>query len=274
MSSRMKKMGAREELFKHGISRSSVRNLSGRMSNKTLESRRESFQKKVFLRRSSVAAFEATKDKEMAYCTANHISVMTQMHGSVWPRVLLFCITNTINCAIIWIVDHHYPNIRIALDPIGHKYLSALVSFLVIARLKIIYATSIKAENKLTIVMHNMLELVECAAALNAENKTQDAMDWRRNISLGSIKMLRDCIDALSTNSDNRCQTLTKEEIAERVKLFKTPTQTALALKQTIISHRYAYSNDGNLGLIARPQGEQQMIVYVDNCLDGKKEGI
>lgn len=191
------------------------------------------------------------------------------MHGSVWPRVLPFCITNTISCAIIYLVDHHYTNIHIALDPIGHKYLSALVSFLVIARLKIVYATSIKAEEKLTVVTHNMLELVECAAALNAHNTTQDAIDWRRNVSFGAIKMLKDCIDALGTNSDDRCHKLTKEEIQERIKLFKIPTHTALALKQTIMSHRHALSDEnGMTGLIAIPQAEQQLIGFVDNCLN------
>lgn len=225
--------------------------------------------------------------KGVTYCTSNHLSVMTQIYGSVWPRVLPICLSNTIFCALIWVLDRRYDNIDFSIDPSGHKYLASLLSFLVIARVRIMYNLSIKARENLSIITQNAHDLVETAAVLTCENNTLEAMEWRRNVALGVIELVRDCMDALSYNSDisevmdeeeaklwkkmSRQEQIKKEKKQEiiRKEKFRKPTLSAMSLKKTILSHRYEYGSELKT-LIARPQAELALIGFVESCQDGK----
>lgn len=189
----------------------------------------------------------------------------------MWPRVLPFCITNTIFCAIIWTVDKRSETVDFSIDPSGHKYLAALVSFLVIARVRIIYGYTIKAREQLSKVNQNALELVECATALTCHNKSLEALEWRRKVALGAIEFLRDCMDALSYNSElySGKGEISPQQISRRKEYFRKPTLTALTLKKTVISHRYEYGTELS-NMIERPPSEQLLLKFIDNCQDGK----
>lgn len=224
----------------------------------------------------------------VTYCTSDHLSVMTQLYGSVWPRVFPFCLANTIFCACLWIVDRRYDSIDFSIDPSGHRYLAALLSFLVIARVRIIYNYTIKARENLSIITQNAHDLVENASVLTCENNSLEAMEWRRNVALGVIEFVRDCMDALSFNSDisdiieekdaEKWRKMTRRQRAEmekkqviiRKEKFRKPTLTAMALKKTILSHRYEYGTELKT-LIPRPQVEMRLLGFVETCQNGEE---
>ena len=219
---------------------------------------------KISLKADQSIVHPAKVGKEVTYSTGNHLSVITQMYGSVWPRVIPFCLTNTISTALIWYIDKRYLSIDLSINPMGHKYLATLLSFLVIARLRIIYGSSIRAREQISVVTQNAHDLVETATALTSHNKSMEAMKWRRLIALGAIEFLRDCMDALSYNSALSNE-WTKEEAVLRKVMFRKPTMTALAMKEKIISHRTCPEF-----IIARPQSEARLLSYVDKCQNGK----
>ena len=224
----------------------------------------------------------------VTYCTSDHLSVMTQLYGSVWPRVFPLCLANTIFCACIWVVDRRYDSIDFSIDPSGHKYLAALLSFLVIARVRIIYNYSIKARENLSIITQNAHDLVEHAAVLTCENNSLEAMEWRRNVALGVIEFVIDCMDALSFNSEisdiiegeeaekwrnmtrRKREEIEKKQVIIRKEKFRKPTLTAMALKKSILSHRYKYGTELKT-LIARPAVEMRLLCFVETCQNGEE---
>jgi hypothetical protein len=230
--------------------------------------------------RTSPAAYKSNNHpanighKSVSYCTSSHISVITQLYGSVWPVVFPFCLANVCVCAFIWVVDKRYESIDLSIEPSGHRYLAGLVSFLVIARLRIIYGYMVKAREQLNVITQNALDLVECATVLTMNNKSLEALEWRRSIALGSIQLLIVSMDALSYNSE-LCNPnhWTEEEISKRKEFFRKPTVNALDLKRTILSHRFDYGvrsvDDGLDDAIIEKSSEQLLLTFVENCQNG-----
>jgi len=215
--------------------------------------------------------FQEVKDEYgnehvVTYIVSNHLSVICQMYGSVWPRVQKFCFFNAILSAVLWYADMKYDNIDLSIDPSGHRYLAALVSFLVIARLKIIYGYSIRAREQLNVMTYSALELVELATTLTSDNRQLEALEWRKNIALGIIELIRDCVDALSYNSELASE-LTEDQIIRRRTCFRQPTLTALKLKKSIVSHRTEFGFEMST-MIQRPVEELKLLSLVDNFID------
>jgi predicted membrane chloride channel (bestrophin family) len=67
------------------------------------------------------------------YDSTNHLQVLFQMKGSVWPRVLPFCIVNTfLMFACDFWLEPVFTNMGIVFTGKEHGLLTIMVSFLVI----------------------------------------------------------------------------------------------------------------------------------------------
>ena len=271
-------------------------------------SRREkSMRHMQFKRESLLQHYKHKSSRNFGFCTKqrnnnnnasqveplDNFSVMTRLYGSVWPRVSPLCLFNTVFCALIWTIDRRCENIDLSIDPSGHKCLASLLSFLVIARVRIMYNLSIKARENLSVINQNAHDLVETAAVLTHNNTSDEAMKWRRNVALRVIEFLIDCMDALSYNSDildfftpeeakawkrmSREDQKRKEEKQEIIKKqkFRKPTLSAMALKKAIYSHRYDLGSQSEPlklePLIAIPQAEMRLVAFVEASQDGKE---
>ena len=119
--------------------------------------------------------------KKVDYKDSNHFSVFFQMYGSVWPQVIWYCIANAFITTVLW----YFVKIRQfpwAMDPIGHKFMGVLVSFLLIGRLKIIFSRFMEARAHLSDIFRSCRELVHYAIVLTMHDKESDAAEWRRNV--------------------------------------------------------------------------------------------
>lgn len=76
--------------------------------------------------------------RSLIYDDSSHYKVVTQLYGSVWPKVLPICIVNALLTAGVWLLKRH--GIDITSDPSGHKYMATLMSFLVVTRVKVCYS--------------------------------------------------------------------------------------------------------------------------------------
>ena len=74
----------------------------------------------------------------------DHVAVLTQMHGSVWPRVMPYCICNVLLASTIYYLKFHR-NLDLTFSDKGHSFMSLLVSFLVVTRSNIAYSRFMEA---------------------------------------------------------------------------------------------------------------------------------
>lgn len=90
----------------------------------------------------------------------NHISVITQMHGSIFPKVIPYCLTNCFITLIIFYMKK-YLDIDWTFSDKGHTFMSAMVSFLVVTRTSIAYTRFTEARDFLDKAMFSTRELIQ-----------------------------------------------------------------------------------------------------------------
>ena len=70
------------------------------------------------------------------YDSTKHFKIITQMRGSIWPRVLPFCIVNTLLMFVCdyWLVDL-FGDANVNVSGKAHGWIRIMVSFMVITRM-------------------------------------------------------------------------------------------------------------------------------------------
>lgn len=131
----------------------------------------------------------------------DHMSVLCQHHSSIWPFVLPYCITNTIFTISVWIWNDRDIDRDFSIDPNGHKYMAALLSFLVIARVTMIYNRYMLARTVLEQLLQSGQELVQLALVMTKSVNTRYAKLWRQEVAFRTIDMVRDTIVGLGYES-------------------------------------------------------------------------
>jgi len=94
----------------------------------------------------------------LEYDTHNHYAVLTRMFGSVWPRIGHFCVANVLLTLVL--VELQRREYRVAIDDNGHKFMSVLISFLVVSRVNIAYDRFMENARLMTDLFRNCRELV------------------------------------------------------------------------------------------------------------------
>ena len=69
-----------------------------------------------------------------SYDTRNHCSILFQCYGSVFPRVISFCITNVVIMILAKLITDAYEWDALQVSNIGHSFISLIVSFLLVSR--------------------------------------------------------------------------------------------------------------------------------------------
>ena len=101
-------------------------------------------------------------ERKRRYDSDNTFGVLTQMRGSVWPKVLPYCAANTAwTYCIYWL--KHQRQIDVTFPDSGHTFLAAILSFLVVTRSNIAYARYWEARTELSRAMKSCRELVQHA---------------------------------------------------------------------------------------------------------------
>ena len=127
---------------------------------------------------------------------ANHWQVISGVYGSVWPRVLPFCLVN-----VLWSLAVFYLRVAAGIDltvkPSAFKYLSALVSFLVVTRLKITFTDYMANAKLLSGLNRACQDLVANLCLLTSNDKSRRAKQWRQDVTYSVLLMLRVAIGVL-----------------------------------------------------------------------------
>lgn len=143
------------------------------------------------------ARLARTVKRDVVYDGDNHLSVLLQMHGSVWPEVLPWCLaTLLVTYSVYAIKDHVDLTIQ---NTTGHTFISILVSFLLITRTTITYNRFMEARQHLADLFRSSQEIVQYACVLTRTDAR--AVHWRQEVAYRSIVTLRMAIAAVEFRS-------------------------------------------------------------------------
>jgi predicted membrane chloride channel (bestrophin family) len=183
--------------------------------------------------------------QRVKYDTKNHFTVLTQMHGSVWPAVMPHCILNTLNiCGIIYL--DRYRGIDISYSDKGHTFMSMIVSFLVVTRSSIAYSRFMESRSHLATVMKSCRELIQYAVTFTRYDTTETTTKWRYSLARKTIVLLRSVVSVLEFETtgehvwknkvlDKREKRALTDAVGEDN--FRSPMILAMFLRTTIASN-------------------------------------
>ena len=79
---------------------------------------------------------KAGTTRASSYDTRNHCNILFQCYGSVFPRVISFCITNVIIMIAVKQISDRYGEYSsgLKISNVGHSFISLIVSFLLVSR--------------------------------------------------------------------------------------------------------------------------------------------
>eukprot|EP00545_Synedropsis_sp_CCMP1620_P004916 CAMPEP_0119006202 /NCGR_PEP_ID=MMETSP1176-20130426/2162_1 /TAXON_ID=265551 /ORGANISM="Synedropsis recta cf, Strain CCMP1620" /LENGTH=467 /DNA_ID=CAMNT_0006958091 /DNA_START=20 /DNA_END=1420 /DNA_ORIENTATION=+ len=129
--------------------------------------------------------------RDLSYDQSNHVVVLLRMYGSIWPKVLPYCIAN-----VIWTFLIYYLSKNTALDltlqsNAAHTFMSTLVSFLVVSRSNITYARFMESRQYMGDLCTACRDNISMACNLTMYDESDGAKQWRRDLAYNTIVMLR-----------------------------------------------------------------------------------
>jgi len=125
--------------------------------------------------------------------------VLTQIYGSVWPRVLPYCIFNILITSIIYYL-REYKSIDLTFSDRGHTFMSLMVSFLVVTRSNIAYSRYMEARQDLNLAMKACRELTQHMITFTRYELGADAKKWRSEIARRTVVLLRTAVSVLEVS--------------------------------------------------------------------------
>jgi len=132
----------------------------------------------------------------LSYDTKSHVSILFQMYGSVWRYVWPYCL---LNMAIAYLVDTLRDNhdIDLTIADSGHMYISTLVSFLLVTRVKIAYDRFMSSRKCVDDCLRCARSLIQFMNVFSMRDQSKKAKDWRCKVAYRVIILIRVTFAAL-----------------------------------------------------------------------------
>mmetsp|Transcript_23002 Transcript_23002/g.33952 ORF Transcript_23002/g.33952 Transcript_23002/m.33952 type:complete len:369 (-) Transcript_23002:106-1212(-) len=126
----------------------------------------------------------------VTYESESHWKVITQMWGSVWPKVVPYCMLNVLITLIIeWLNGKE--DINLAISEKGHSFMGFLVAFLVVSRVNLAIGRYNESRGCLGVMYRESRELVQNMVALSQYNTDDKAKEWRNETAYQTCLLLR-----------------------------------------------------------------------------------
>ena len=170
--------------------------------------------------------FQYHVNRELIWNSSHIWRSLGGIYGSVWPRVIPYCILNCCWAGFIWSLKA-YHQVDLTVNKSGHKYAAALMSFLLVIRLKINFERYMKNAAGLAGLLKYTRELVAHVCMLTSRDTGIRAQQWRQDVTYSALVFLRACIVALQFKSRHKHPELFPEFDMEGIwsRLVPTPTK-------------------------------------------------
>jgi hypothetical protein len=126
----------------------------------------------------------------VGYQSDNHIGVMTQMHGSLWPKVLPYCLINVALSATIQLLKG-YGIVDLSITFQGHSLMTMFVAFLIVSRVNMSLNRYNVARGNLGVMYREAREIIQNMAVFTKEDQSQGAQEWRHELAYRVCLLLR-----------------------------------------------------------------------------------
>jgi len=192
-----------------------------------------------------VPSVVSERKSRVHYDTNNTFGVLSQMQGSVWPKVLPYCVANTALTFVVYYLKHE-KGIDLTFSDKGHTFMSMMVSFLVVTRSNIAYARYWEARTELSKAMKSCRELIQHSITFSRYDLTARAQQWRSDVARRTVVLLRVVVSVLEYQTSGqhawKIPELTKDEKQALLDSVgrsneRTPMVLIMFLRSTIASH-------------------------------------
>mmetsp|Transcript_7191 Transcript_7191/g.10916 ORF Transcript_7191/g.10916 Transcript_7191/m.10916 type:complete len:274 (+) Transcript_7191:140-961(+) len=182
------------------------------------------------------------KSGPVAYNSGDWGQIIFQCFGSAWPKVLPFCLLNTLSVIIFMLLRDH-DIIDCSLSSQAHTYGSVVLSFLLVSRINTALARYNESRGFIGIMYQETRELIQYAICLSKHygNMDKEAREWRNELAYRSMILLRMAIAVVEFCSKGqpawKCKELTGIE-----KLYMTPDDSWSLHSQATSESEYTNS--------------------------------
>lgn len=132
----------------------------------------------------------------VTYESSDHLAILSQMHGSVWLKVLPYCSVTFLLALTIKLAKSKL-GINLTFNDQGHMFMSTMVSVLMVTRSRIAYSRYMAARGLLSAVMKSCRELVQYLVTFTRYETTSAAIHWRGKVSSCTVDLLFHLVDLL-----------------------------------------------------------------------------
>jgi predicted membrane chloride channel (bestrophin family) len=131
----------------------------------------------------------------VTYDSSNPLSLLAQKVGSIWPELLRYCILNSFVMAMLHILCAY--GIELDISGEGHRYMSVVLSFLLVSRVR----TAVKRYYQARQYLENMnkfsVELLHFAIVYTNKDDSLAAKEWRSEVAYMMMILLRSAMAVL-----------------------------------------------------------------------------
>lgn len=187
---------------------------------------------------------DRTHGYTVTYESERHFALMTQMWGSIWPKVLPYCITNML-LAILLDYLKFYKNIDLEISVTAYKSLSLLVAFLVVSRANVTIGRYNQARGFLTAMFKPADDLIELSCIFSGlNNKDKAGAEWRYNVARRTFLLLRSAMCVMDYNEAKvpawKLKEFTPEEAADiQRQIYLDITDNGVESKNLAFAHSH-----------------------------------
>lgn len=224
----------------------------------------------------------------ITYDSSSHWQVLTQMHGSVWPTVLPYCLFNA-SVMVSLSLLRYYDIDDFEISNMGHVYITMVVAFLLVSRVNTSYARYNESRNFLSIMYREVRELISTMAAVTKpKNDTIPSKEWRLEVAYRTCILLRTAMAVIDYPEDEiapwnlvelnglekedvtrttflnpQVAALRTERLSEFEESMRVPIRISYLLRKSIHSNSTRLNNPMNIAL------EGRLLSSVDGFMNG-----
>jgi predicted membrane chloride channel (bestrophin family) len=130
-----------------------------------------------------------------------HLAILFQMYGSVWPKVLPYCLLNlAITATIQYLIV--YKHIDLTISDQSHAFMNLLVSFLIVSRVTISVSRYNDARSYLEIICRETRELLQTMLVLTRRMQMPCDKEWRNETAYRALLLLQVVMAVVDYRSD------------------------------------------------------------------------
>lgn len=155
---------------------------------------------KTLLQSAQTAHTDARGSGRVSYDVEDHIGILFQMYGSVWSKVLPYCLWNVLVTFIIGYLRAR-GIIDLAFSDKGHTFMATMVAFLSVTRSKIAYQRWNESRKLLSSMMEASRGLAQHAVVFTRREMKPIAVKWRTEVLRRTVIVLRTIVMVIQSSS-------------------------------------------------------------------------